>query len=294
VIRQRIVLLLALVAPSVGVQGGSFDAIGYWVGSGTQRAALVIDWSDEETVRPALVWGYRWTGAATGADMLTAVVAADPRLFAKTSLAGAAGGAVYGLGYDASGDRAFELNDLTAFDANGFAQSGPADLAESIDLHDFYAEGWLFNGFWHYGVAASNPYAGGDWASAPVGVSSRLLADGAWDAWTFTPSYSEVAFPQSPAAAPAPSIAGDYTRDGRVDAADYTAWRDTLGAAVAVAGSGADGDLSGDVGVADYGVWRGGYGGGSSSAMAVPEPTATWGLLMLGVQPRKRCRGSCS
>jgi hypothetical protein len=272
-----------------GARGASFEAIDYWVGSGAKRAALVVDWSDEETIRPALVWGYRWNGAATGADMLTAIVAADPRLFAKTSLAGAAGGAVYGLGYDASGDLGFELDDLTAFDANGFAPSGPADLAESIDPHDFYAEGWVVSGFWHYGVAATNPFAAGGWASAPVGVSSRILADGAWDAWTFTPGYSAVAYPQSPAAAPAPSIAGDYTRDGRVDAADYTVWRDTLGAGVAVAGAGADGDLSRAIDGPDYGVWRENYGSVAARSTTIPEPA---GFLLAVVAVLLPARGT--
>ncbi|MGL4513967.1 MAG: hypothetical protein ACRCT8_12825, partial [Lacipirellulaceae bacterium] len=180
--RTLIALCLACAAPLPGALAASFDAIDYWVGTGANRAAVVIDWSDEELNRPSLVWGFRWTGAATGADMLSTVVAADPRLFAKTTLVGAAGGAVYGLGYDASGDAALELTDATVFDAAGFAPSGPTDLATATDPADFYAEGWAFSGFWHYAIATSDPFAAGAWSSSPTGVSERTLSDGAWDA----------------------------------------------------------------------------------------------------------------
>lgn len=65
------------------------------------------------------------------------------------------------------------------------------------------------------------------------------------------------------------ALQGDYNNDNRVDAADYTLWRDTLGSTIQLA---ADGDANGTVDAGDYGVWRATYGavlGGSSS---VPEP----------------------
>ena len=56
----------------------SFDDIQFWVGSGSKRAALVIEWHDGN--RPdAMVWGYRWDGEATGHDMIVAIAQADPR-----------------------------------------------------------------------------------------------------------------------------------------------------------------------------------------------------------------------
>src|SRR5262245_44879430 len=61
----------------------SFSDIKYWIGSGANRAALVIDWDESSTQPPALAWGYRWNGTAHGSDLLSAVVADDPRLFAK-------------------------------------------------------------------------------------------------------------------------------------------------------------------------------------------------------------------
>lgn len=66
------------------------------------------------------------------------------------------------------------------------------------------------------------------------------------------------------------TLAGDYNADGAVDAADYTAWRDTLGAS----GGSADGDRSGLVDQADYAYWAAYYGDAQAAATAtsVPEP----------------------
>ena len=47
----------------------------YWVGTGSDEAILAINWADT-----ALAWGYRYSGTATVADMMSAVAAADPRL----------------------------------------------------------------------------------------------------------------------------------------------------------------------------------------------------------------------
>jgi hypothetical protein len=65
-------------------------------------------------------------------------------------------------------------------------------------------------------------------------------------------------------------LAGDYSGDGVIDAADYTVWQDTLGSSIDLA---ADGDGSGTVDAADYTVWVAHYGE-SAPATAIPEPTS--------------------
>lgn len=88
-------------------------------------------------------------------------------------------------------------------------------------------------------------------------------------------------------------LAGDYNRNGVVDAADYPMWRDTLGTAV-TAFSGADGDGDGMIDDDDYGVWKANFGNvaGSGSAVgqsvAVPEPTAFL-LVLLAVSGYPLC-----
>jgi hypothetical protein len=72
------------------------------------------------------------------------------------------------------------------------------------------------------------------------------------------------------------ALAGDFNRDGVVNAGDYIAWRKTLGANV-TRYAGADGDGSGKIDQADYLRWRANFaataGGGTGAANAIPEPT---------------------
>ncbi|QDT69789.1 Peptidyl-prolyl cis-trans isomerase A precursor [Planctomycetes bacterium MalM25] len=74
---------------------------------------------------------------------------------------------------------------------------------------------------------------------------------------------------------------GDYNFDGVVDAADYTVWRDSNGSTTLAE---ADGNGDGVVNGADLTIWQNNYGAvASSAAFAVPEPTASLLVVMLGV-----------
>jgi hypothetical protein len=90
-------------------------------------------------------------------------------------------------------------------------------------------------------------------------------------------------------------LPGDYNRNGVVDAADYTVWRDSMGQSGNVA---ADGNEDNVVDMEDYAMWKVHFGltesaGGSGSlAVAVPEPT-TLALLLFaacGFAFRRRAR----
>jgi len=254
----------------------SFNDVRFWVGVGENRAALVIDWFENAADPPALVWGYRWDGAATGANMLTAILAADERLFAKLGGTPANPIAVYGLGYDADGDGFFEIDDGTMFNADGIAYTGPADLAVASDAGDYYAEGW-FTGVWHYGIAAGNPFAGAAWAHSVQGMASRALADGAWDSWSFESPISFTAFAENPQAATSPFPPGDYDRDGHVDVDDYARWKELYGSTTDPS---ADGNYNGIVDAADYTVWRNHLSEAAAVAAVqprvVPEPITVY------------------
>jgi hypothetical protein len=250
----------------------TFNDIQYWVGAGTNRAALAIDWSDGSTNPSALVWGFRWDGAATGRDMLTALVRADDRLYAKFNGSAGSEALVYGLGYDTNNNGQFSISDDTVFDSQtGIAYgSAPFFGANSSDSQDYYAEGWTF-GFWHYGVASSDPYNGGTWLDSPSGMASRTLADGAWDSWTFTPTFNFAAFAQNPQAA-APPLLGDFNGDGRVDGTDYDVWKNTFGSTLQLA---ADANGNHIVDAADYTIWRDHFGqpvGSAVGASSAAEP----------------------
>jgi hypothetical protein len=78
------------------------------------------------------------------------------------------------------------------------------------------------------------------------------------------------------------SSPGDFSGDGKVDAADYTLWRDSLGLTVP-AGTLADASGNGIVDQSDYDIWKAHFmsGAGSNSSEPVPEPSS-WALLCCG------------
>ncbi|QDV73826.1 hypothetical protein [Botrimarina mediterranea] len=87
------------------------------------------------------------------------------------------------------------------------------------------------------------------------------------------------------APASAGPLAGDFNGDGFVNAADYTVWRDNLGAADEAAINGAGNGVDG-VDPADYTVWQANYGSSAavqSREISIPEPAAlaTLSIVML-------------
>ncbi|TWU00574.1 Rhamnogalacturonan endolyase YesW precursor [Botrimarina colliarenosi] len=61
-------------------------------------------------------------------------------------------------------------------------------------------------------------------------------------------------------------LKGDYNRDGAVNAADYSVWRDSLGSEMNLA---ADGNHNGVVDAADHAVWAANYGATSPPSVAL-------------------------
>src|SRR4029077_10880406 len=78
-------------------------------------------------------------------------------------------------------------------------------------------------------------------------------------------------------------LAGDYDVNGKVDAADYSVWRQQFGNGVA-ADSGADGNGSGIVDAADYTIWRDHFGAGAAAATStVPKPSTAISTVIGGL-----------
>lgn len=161
-------------------RAASFDAVQYWVGSGANQAAFVIDWNDGKSAE-SLLWGYRWNGAATGLDMFQAIVSADSRLFAHVGNY-AWGTAILGIGFDLNGNGSFGVTPGLSFDSGGlFNSTSPNDARVALEAGDHYVEGWN-TGYWEYFNKANSAAA---WASASGGIADRVLADGAWDGLNF-------------------------------------------------------------------------------------------------------------
>ncbi len=158
----------------------------FWTGPGSgpgiSEAAVVFDWNDGQ---PPLVWGYRWDSAQrrTSADMLAAILGADPRL----SLAGLAGGFVSHVGFDAdlngSPDRfrpGYDpaISSYWAYFVNNEVYYHPTDFSQNSHIVPPNTTV----------IPNGDPYAAlfpGTWISSSTGVTGRELADGSWDGFIY-------------------------------------------------------------------------------------------------------------
>jgi hypothetical protein len=187
-------------ATPVAAQVTTLNDITTWIGTGNNRAALVIDFDDIDATSPALVWGYRFDGAVSAEAMFRAITLSDTQLYAKLTEYAGFGWAVSGMGYDIDDD-GFGVSDMTTFDAGGLAEvAGPTDGILPTDADDVYREGFFTDGFWNMSVAASSPYDGGAWETAMLGLTDTILSDGMFVGFTFDSDFSfgPQDFPQNP------------------------------------------------------------------------------------------------
>lgn len=285
----RTSLLLAVVAVwAAGAAAQStfdLDDITCWVGTGSNRAAVVIDWFENSTADEALVWGYRWDGSATSEDMILAVLAADDRLYAKV-INFSFGKFINGIGFDLNDNGVFGLDDGTVFDSAGIAITDGSDLAAPTDPGDVYFEGY-FTAFWNFSIASTSPFAGGSWETAQVGISDRALADGSWDGYAFTPTFAE-ARPENPANACVPEASSLLLVAGAFAAVLFVKRR-AVGAALLVALAGTATVASAASPFASEVV---SYSPGSAVGVANPAPYQTDGSQALGAPARDAGFGS--
>lgn len=218
-VRLPALALAGIFGLSHGAAAINLDDILLWSGSGTNRAALVVEWSSPEvfnqTTVPApladktMVWGYRFNGTATGTQMLDAVLRADPRLYVIED--NSFGTFVEGIGYNLKGDGNFGLTDGAHTNGSSLFIQGALtnvtvdiDAAHPINPTDLYWGGY-YGANWEVwteqgdagGFAASprrgqslywtpddpnNPYSGshGQWSLAQGGLDDLLLTNGSW------------------------------------------------------------------------------------------------------------------
>lgn len=165
----------------------TMDDILNWSGEGENQAALVVQWNvnGEEN---ALVWGYRWTGKASGEMMIQAVASTDPRFYYMVLTGTGYGTAIGGLGYDVdqSGDFAIEKEGKVSYpnEKNCFPITGyyPFDGYTSVQQDDYWQSGW-YKGYWSYWLKSSDKAS---WTYSGLGATSRQLTNGCWDGWKFS------------------------------------------------------------------------------------------------------------
>jgi hypothetical protein len=136
----------------------SFDDIQYWVGEGSNQAALVVQWNDGKNP-DALVWGYKWEGTAYGIDMIEAIAKIDPRFYILKYSGTAYGTAIGGLGFDIDQKKTVALildGDPTypKYPEEGIVTTSSYNFDNwtAFDSNDHWQSGWNSKGYWSYWV----------------------------------------------------------------------------------------------------------------------------------------------
>jgi hypothetical protein len=180
----------------------TFDSIKFWTGTGTNKAAMVIQWNDAGTPT-SLLWGYRWDGVATGIDMVQAIAGNSflaPKNETESSIT--LNGSDHRLTtswvyYQDYGYAIESIIMVTGSETR--TQSDWASGYWEYNLfggqfsYDEYDANWEFTGTQEYNQVGSSLYSNVEWLSSPIGASNRSLVDGSWDAWSFAPGFNPVA-----------------------------------------------------------------------------------------------------
>lgn len=177
---------------------------------------------------------------------------------------------------------------------NGFGTVTPYQIAtgeEDVDPVDVFQygddlEGLILHELGHAAIGLNHPRWAGE------NPDTRVMYVGDWldeNAPICCQAINHELHPDDIAAAQyVYGVRGDFNRDGVVDAADYTVWRDTQGSAV-TSGTGADANVDGAVDAADYEIWQSHFGEvrldgfGEQEpffAAGVPEP-ASWMMVVV-------------
>ena len=139
----------------------SFDDVRFWVGEGSKRMVVVIDWNEPDAAA-SLAWGYRWNGDDPPMARAIADIAREDNRLRYFSSQSQWGTSVDGLGYDRADVAAsFDLASETATDASALfgAYAGPYYWAQSPGTgSDFASVAWTYG----------------------AGVDADLATDGGW------------------------------------------------------------------------------------------------------------------
>jgi hypothetical protein len=172
---------------------------------------------------------------------------------------------------NADGTLGINIGGTGQYEFDSFQVAGAADLAGSLSVE--LAEGFTLSGNESFEVLTA-----GSLVNSGISLSGPNAADFTLDVNTATGVVT------LSAGGGGGGLAGDFNNNGTVDAADFTVWRDSLGAQDESALMG-NGDGSGVIDEGDYALWFANFGnssGSGSGSSAVPEPAACLLLAFAG------------
>ena len=145
----------------------TYNDIQYWVGSGSNQTAFVIVFNDGKTPN-ALVWGYRYDGSKTFAEMAQDIAATDTRFF---YMADPNHTTLGGLGYDGNGNDIFSLQQegSTVQPVNNFfsVEGYDYDGYTPTEAEDRWSGGWASGVYFNLSNGGfSSPVADNGWTYA--------------------------------------------------------------------------------------------------------------------------------
>ncbi len=180
------------VVSSASAWGFGFNDIKQWLGDGTNRCAVVVDFNDGGTGDRSFAWGYRWNGDAPNVKaILDEITVYDTRLkmFARSSDYGTF---IDAFAYDADGDGGtFEHvwnNESYVYD---FVKSDADDIFPATsDVYSFdpVTSNHVYTGVaWMQLAGTGTAFDDVVFADTPNGVDFTNPEDGQWICWRLCP-----------------------------------------------------------------------------------------------------------
>lgn len=181
-IKSTFVAFVLTSIPAHAVLVSTFDDIVYWIGSGSNQAAMVIQWNDGNSPQ-SVVWGFRWDGTetVTAQDMLFAVAgnisvsegSPSPETGADSRLG------ISLIYYSSFG---YMLDGVT------YNQVGlGGEFTSVLRIQEGYSaeeESWTL-----YTIGMQESWPTEAVLPADFGMSTLTLTDGTWYGWSYTAAF---------------------------------------------------------------------------------------------------------
>ena len=166
----------------------TFDDIKYWMGSGTNKCVVVVDFNDGEAGDRSFAWGFRWNGEAPSVKtILDEITAKDKRLkmFAEV---GQYGSFIKAFAYDADGDGGtFTRTYNSETFAYDHVKSDDDDIfpaTESTSFVDEQTGNYVFSGIdWMLLSGTGDSFEEIDFVETPNGADLTTPENNEWICW---------------------------------------------------------------------------------------------------------------